>query len=90
MPALSIRRMNDTMIAREMLAEQTRKMMTTNSLRVDWFDWAVTRPVKRGSGRKTVTVLYGYTKADFRRWWLEHRQPGWTARVIFNPQKGLQ
>ncbi len=89
MPALSIRRMHDTLIMREILAEQPRAMMPTTS-RLDWFDWIVTRPLKRGSGRKKVAVLYGYTKAEFRQWWLTNRQPGWTARVLFNPKESVR
>jgi hypothetical protein len=82
MPSLSIRRMHDTMIAREILAENIRATMTTDQPRHEWIDWIVTRPLKRRTGRKTVTVLYGYTKAEFARWWLRHRQPGWKVRAI--------
>ena len=87
MPALSIRRMNDTMIAREATTEQAWAAISPTVPHVDWFDWIVTRPARRGKGRVKVAVLYGYTKRQFSRWWIRNRQPGWSARVIYNPQK---
>jgi hypothetical protein len=89
MSYLSIRRMHDTQIALEQIEEMRRAAMTKNIPHVDWFDWIVTRPMKRGKCRRTVTILYGFSKDDFCQWWIHHRQPGWTARVLFNPQTSL-
>jgi hypothetical protein len=88
MPALSIRRMHDTMIVREILAENMRAAMTTDQPRDEWIDWIITRQLKRRKDRKVVTVLYGYTKAEFARWWILNRQPGWTVRAYYQT-KGL-
>jgi len=63
-------------------------LVAASTPHVDWFDWIVERPAKKG--KKTVAILYGYTKSEFANYWRKFAQRGWTARVFYNPQKQME
>jgi len=87
MSALSIRHMNFTLSVLERVRWEEDARIAATLPHVDWYDWMIDRPARRGKKRVIVTVLQGYTKAEFARWWIKYAQPGWKAKVWFNPQK---
>lgn len=87
MSALSIRNMNFTLREIERIRWMQDEIITASIPHVDWYDWLIERPARRGNKKVTVCVLPRLTKQQFANWWVTYSKPGWTARVFFNPQK---